>query len=136
MKKLILFFGLFLFSVSCFSQQQKLRVVWDLAQSDTLSHAAVYRQINNILVEVPDLQIEVVLHGAAVFYMTKDSTYFDSRIKVAKSKGVVFSVCNNSLKRFKIDPSTIKSDAGIVPSAMVELVRRQNEGWSYIKAGH
>jgi len=116
--------------------QQKMKLVFDLSSEDTLSHAAVYRQINNVLVDIPDLQVEVVLHGQAVRYMLKDSSYFNSRIATAKSKGVTLAVCNNSLRRLKIDPSQVKSEAIVVPSAVGELVRKQHDGWAYIKAGH
>jgi len=116
--------------------QQKMKLVFDLSSEDTLSHAAVYRQINNVLVDIPDLQVEVVLHGQAVRYMLNDSSYFNSRIATAKSKGVTLAVCNNSLRRLKIDPSQVKAEAIVVPSAVGELVRKQHDGWAYIKAGH
>ena len=130
------FIGLLVCVATTSLAQQKMKLVFDLSSEDTVSHAAVYRQINNVLVDIPDLQVEVVLHGQAVRYMLKDSSYFNSRIAVAKSKGVSLAVCNNSLRRLKIDPSQVKTDAMIVPSAVGELVRRQHEGWAYIKAGH
>ncbi|MFM7223401.1 MAG: DsrE family protein [Bacteroidota bacterium] len=135
MKKLFLLTVFISLSALSFAQQ-KMKLVFDLSSEDTLSHAAVYRQINNVLVDIPDLQVEVVLHGQAVRYMLKDSSYFNSRVAVAKSKGVTLAVCNNSLRRLKIDPSQVKSEAIVVPSAVGELVRKQHDGWAYIKAGH
>lgn len=135
MKKLFLLTVFISLSALSFAQQ-KMKLVFDLSSEDTLSQAAVYRQINNVLVDIPDLQVEVVLHGQAVRYMLKDSSYFNSRIAVAKSKGVTLAVCNNSLRRLKIDPSQVKSEAIVVPSAVGELVRKQHDGWAYIKAGH
>lgn len=127
------------FSLVCvtlvgFSQEKKHRVVWDLSSADTTSQAAVFRQINNARNEIPDLEIEVVFHGQAVLAMIKDSTQFADRIKIAKAKGVTLAICNNSLKRLKIDPSQIKSEGTIVPSAVVELIKKQTDGWSYLKA--
>lgn len=135
MKKLFLLTVFISLSALSFAQQ-KMKLVFDLSSEDTLSHAAIYRQINNVLVDIPDLQVEVVLHGQAVRYMLKDSSYFNSRIAVAKSKGVTLAVCNNSLRRLKIDPSQVKAEAIVVPSAVGELVRKQHDGWAYIKAGH
>jgi len=122
------------FSLFGFSQEKKHRVVWDISSADTASQAAVFRQINNARVEIPDLEIEVVFHGQAVLAMTKDSTQFSERIKIAKAKGVTLAVCNNSLKRLKIDPAQIKTEGTIVPSAVVELIKKQTDGWSYLKA--
>ena len=135
MKFVLVVASLFL-SVQLFSQEKKLSVVWDLSSTDTSEQAAVFRQINNALALVPDMQIEVVFHGQAVYAMMKDSTQFASRIKAAKEKGVTLAVCNNSLKRLKIDPSQIAAEGIVVPSAVVELIRKQSEGWSYLKAAH
>lgn len=128
--------ALLFLSLHSFSQQKKLSVVWDLSSTDTSEQAAVFRQINNALAQVPDMQIEVVFHGQAVYAMMKDSTQFASRIKAAKEKGVTMAVCNNSLKRLKIDPSQIAPEGIVVPSAVVEIIRKQSEGWSYLKAAH
>lgn len=135
MKKLFFVIAVFI-STSISAQEKKLKVVWDLSDSDTTSTAGVFRQINNALVQVPDLEIEVVFHGAAIFGLMKDSTIFSSRIKIAKQKGVTMVVCNNSMKRYKVDASQLVGEAIIVPSAVVELIRKQAEGWSYLKAGH
>lgn len=135
MKKLFFVLAVFI-SASISAQDKKLKVVWDLSDSDTTSTAGVFRQINNALVQVPDLEIEVVFHGAAIFGLMKDSTIFSSRIKIAKQKGVTMAVCNNSMKRYKVDASQLVGEATIVPSAVVELIKKQSEGWSYLKAGH
>ena len=135
MKYLFIVVAFFLTSIG-YAQDKKLKVVWDLSDGDTTTTAGVFRQINNALVQVPDLQIEVVFHGPAIYMLVKDTSVFISRIKLAKGKGVVLSVCNNSMKRFKIYPSQLVEESAIIPSAIVELVRKQSEGWSYLKAGH
>jgi len=118
------------------AQEKKLSVVWDLSSADTTVQSAVFRQINNAKAQVPDLQIEVVFHGQAVFAVMNDSLQFASRVKLAKEKGVTLAVCNNSLKRLKIDPSKLMPETTVVPSAVVELIKKQADGWSYLKASH
>ncbi len=118
------------------AQEKKLSVVWDLSSADTTVQAAVFRQINNAKAQVPDLQVEVVFHGQAVFAVMNDSLQFASRVKMAKEKGVNLAVCNNSLKRLKIDPSKLMPETTVVPSAVVELIKKQADGWSYLKASH
>lgn len=134
MKKQLLLIFLLVIGLIGFAQEKKHRVVWDLSSTDTTSQAAVFRQINNARNEIPDLEIEVVFHGQAVLAMMKDSTQFTERIKIAKAKGVTLAVCNNSLRRLKIDPSQIKLEGTIVPSAVAELIKKQTDGWSYLKA--
>ena len=66
MKKWMLVLPLLLIVLFGFSQEKKHRVVWDLSSTDTTSQAAVFRQINNAKVEIPDLEIEVVFHGRCI----------------------------------------------------------------------
>jgi intracellular sulfur oxidation DsrE/DsrF family protein len=135
MSKLFLSLFLLLFSSSIFAQQNKLSVVWDLSNADTAVQGAVFRQINNARAQKPNLVIEVVFHGHAVKSLLKVDKSFEERVKMAKEKGVTIAVCNNSLKRLKIDPSELMQEVTVVPSAVVELIVKQAEGWSYLKAG-
>ncbi|MFN5375548.1 MAG: DsrE family protein [Chitinophagaceae bacterium] len=135
MLKLFLPLFFIVFSSTVFAQQNKLSVVWDLSSSDTAIHGAVFRQINNARALKPELQIEVVFHGQAVLSLLKEDKSFEARVKAAKEKGVTIAVCNNSLRRLKIDPSQLMPETTVVPSAVVELIVKQSEGWSYLKAG-
>jgi intracellular sulfur oxidation DsrE/DsrF family protein len=134
MKRIFFVVALFI-SASLSAQDKKLKVIWDVSDSDTATTAAVFRQVNNALALVPDMEIEVVFHGSAIYGLMKDSTIFTSRIKTVKEKGVVLAACNNSLRRLKIDASKLVGEAIIVPSAVVEMIRKQSEGWSYLKSG-
>ncbi len=136
MKYFFILFCFVLNSLASDAQVSKHRVVWDLSSADTTVQGSVFRQINNVRTEIPDLDIEVVFHGQAVFAVMKDSTQFASRIKIAKEKGVTLAVCNNSLRRLKIDPSQVSPLATVVPSAVAELIKKQTDGWSYLKASH
>jgi intracellular sulfur oxidation DsrE/DsrF family protein len=133
MSKLLLSLFLLLFSSSLFAQQNKLRVVWDVSSADTSVHASAFRQINNALALEPDLEIELLFHGYAVKSMLTTDKSFEARIKAAKEKGVNISVCNNSLKRLNINPAELRPEANIVPSAVVELIKKQAAGWIYLK---
>ncbi len=134
MKQTLLSLCFTLFFATVFAQAPKHRVVWDLSSGDTTIQAAVFRQINNARVQLPDLEIEVVFHGKAVYAALKSDTLFTERVKAAREKGVTLAVCNNSLKRLKIEPSEVSANAIVVPSAVVELITKQTAGWSYLKA--
>jgi intracellular sulfur oxidation DsrE/DsrF family protein len=136
MSKLFLSLSLILFSSSLFAQQKKLSVVWDLSSADTLVQAAVFRQINNARALEPNLDIEVVFHGNAVKSLLLVDKTFEARVKAAKEKGVTIAVCNNSLKRLNISPSELMTETTVVPSAVVELIKKQADGWSYLRAAN
>lgn len=136
MKSILLFTLLLLSFTTSLAQDKKQKVVWDISSEDTTVQAAVFRQVNNARAILPDLQVEVVFHGKALFSVMADSTQFRSRVVDAKDKGVQISACNNSLKRLKIDPSKLMKEIVVIPSAVAEFIVKQSEGWSYIKAGH
>ncbi len=135
MHKLVLPLFLVLFATTIQAQQNKLSVVWDLSNADTAVQGSVFRQINNARAQNPNLEIEVVFHGPAVLSLLKADKSFEARVKFVKEKGVIIAACNNSLKRLKIDPSQLMPEVTVVPSAVVELIVKQSEGWSYLKAG-
>lgn len=125
------FFFINLFSLNAFAQ---LKAVWELPTGDTAIQSGVYRQITNVLNAAPDTKIEVVFHGNAVYAMLSDTGYNKQEIIKLHQRGVLFAVCNNSLKKRNIDPKRVIEQVFVVPSAFVEIIRKQQEGWSYIKA--
>ena len=77
----------------------------------------------------------MVFHGNSVYALLKDTGYFKEQIIAMHKKGVMFRVCNNSAKGRKINLSRVIPEAEIVPVAVLELATKQEERWSYIKAG-
>ena len=112
------------------------KIVWDMAQGDTAMQRGLYKQLNNVITAAPETKIEVVFHGNAVYAMLKDTGYLKEQIIALHEKGVLFRVCNNSLKGRNIDLSRVIPEAIVVPVAILELAAKQEEGWSYIKAGN
>jgi uncharacterized protein len=128
-----LFLFLLLFSVTAAAQH---KIIWEMPNGDTAQQRVLFNQLNNVLAEAPDTKIEVVFHGFAVYAMLKDTGYFKPQITSLYKKGVVFAVCNNSLKKRNIDPARVIGEAIIVPVAILEIVQKQEEGRAYIKAGY
>lgn len=106
-----------------------------MASGDTAQQRVLFNQVNNVLTEAPDTKIEVVFHSHAVYAMLKDTSYFKTQINTLYKQGVVFAVCNNSLKKRNIDKARVIPEAIIVPVAVLEIVQKQEEGRAYIKAG-
>jgi uncharacterized protein len=127
----LIYLGLF-FSAKISAQH---KIVWDVSIGDTAQQRGLYKQINNVLTEAPDTKIEMVFHGNAVYALLKDTGYHKEQIIGLSKRGVVFAACNNSLRSRNIDASRVIQQAIIVPVAVLELVKKQEEAWSYIKAG-
>lgn len=56
------------------------------------------------------------------------------RMLALSEAGVVFSVCRDSLMKFNSEGALLCEFANVVVSGVVEAVRRQSEGFAYIKA--
>lgn len=128
---LILF--LLFFSVTAHAQH---KIIWEMCGGDTAQQRVLFNQVNNVLAEAPNTKIELVFHGFAVYALLKDTGYFKPQVAILNKKGVVFAVCNNSLKKRNIAPASVIPEAIIVPVAILEIVKKQEEGWVYIKAGN
>lgn len=50
-------------------------------------------------------------------------------------RGIRLLVCKNTLKQKNTPEESLPGHVETVPAAVVRLIVRQHEGWSYIKAG-
>lgn len=111
-------------------------IVFQLNTADTASWSGVIGNIKNIQKVWPvNLNIEVVVHGKAIDFLVKDKTYFADDIQVLASQGVRFNACQNTMRKHNITPEMLLKVAGTVPSGVVEVITKQEEGWSYLKSG-
>ena len=136
-----LFLLLFAFSINAQknildSNNPEHKIVFQLTTGDTTAHKQLIKQFNNILSVSPSTKIEVVCHGAGLDMLISDKTIVEDKIKLLSEKGVVFNACEFSIKERKVDRIKIIIVAGFVPAGIIEIVSKQEQGWSYIKAGN
>lgn len=141
-KKLFFTLGILFFSFHLFAQKTKKtgtiqhRVVIQLTSNDTLVWKGLMNNIKNMKTGWGDsVTIEVVAHGNGIDFLTKDKTTQLESIANFKSKGVVFVACENTIRERKIPKENIISEAGFVKMGIGEVILKQEQGWSYIKAG-
>lgn len=142
-KNIYLLFTLCLIVNQGFSQQkveineQKIHnIIIQLNTADTSSWSSVIGNIKNIQKVWPsNLNIEVVVHGKAIDFLVKDKTYFAQDIQLLANQGIKFNACQNTMRKHNITPDMLLKASGIVPSGVVEVVIRQEQGWSYLKSG-
>jgi intracellular sulfur oxidation DsrE/DsrF family protein len=111
------------------------RIVFQLTSGDTLVHKQLMKQLSNISSVSPTTKIEVVCHGAGLDLITKGKTIVKDKVQAHAAKGIQFNACEFSLKERKVERSLILEGMGFVPAGIIEIVKRQEEGWSYIKVG-
>ena len=112
-----------------------LKIVFQLTSSDTLVHKGLVKQIKNALVAAPNAKIEVVCHSNGIEFLTISKTIQAKGIAELKAMGVEFAACENSLRERKMLKTEVVSEAFFVPAGIIEIALKQEEGWSYLKAG-
>jgi intracellular sulfur oxidation DsrE/DsrF family protein len=112
------------------------RVVMQLTSNDTLAWKGLMNNIKNLKSEWDDsVVIEVVAHGPGIELLVTDKTTQQEKIAYFKTKGVLFMACENTMRERKIAKAAIISEAGFVKTGVGEVILKQEQGWSYLKAG-
>ena len=81
----------------------------------------------------PDkIDIEIVSNGPSVLMLKKDSS-LAPRLEEATRTGVKVVACENSMKGLKLARSDMHPSVAYVPAGIIELTRKQQEGWAYVR---
>ena len=112
------------------------KIVFQLTNSDPEVHKGLMRQIGHVLEAAPNTKIEIVYHGPGLDILVAEKTTVLSKIKEYKSQNVVFVACENTLKQKNLNKSQIIAESDFVQAGIIEIVIKQEQGWSYIKAGN
>lgn len=118
------------------SKQPKHRIIMQLTSNDTLAHKSTIKQINNLKEGWgQDVEIELVCHGPGLNLLRKSTSKFEKQLNQLKEKGVIIYACENTLKERNIPREDIFGQFDFVKMGIGEVVEKQEQGWSYIKAG-
>jgi intracellular sulfur oxidation DsrE/DsrF family protein len=112
------------------------RIVMQFSVGDSLEQVSVIGQVGNIRAAWPKAQIEVVCHSSGLDLLTANKSKVAKGVADLSSKGVVFAACSNTMRRRNLKKEDLLPVSVIVPSAMLELVMKQEKGWAYLKAAH
>lgn len=140
--KNILFSTIALFSFSMLNAQTDTgalsghhRIVFQLSSGDTMAHKALMKQLKNITSVAPETEIEVVCHGPGLNMLVADKTVVRNSIQNIISDKITFLACEFSMKERNVAKESIIPEAGFVKAGIIEIVIKQEQGWSYIKSG-
>lgn len=142
MKNLVstLFMALLVLNISAKNSKNKSKesvhkIVFQLTTNDTMAHKSLMKQLSNITSVAPTTKIEVVCHGPGLDMLVTGKTVVQEKIKQLKVIGVDFVACEFSIKERNVPIEKIIPEAGFVKAGIIEIVTKQEQGWSYIKSG-
>ncbi|MBL7964458.1 MAG: DsrE family protein [Flavobacteriales bacterium] len=116
-------------------QPRQHHIVMQLTSGDTLVHKNLMKQFGNMLEAAPTMKLEVVCHGPGMDLLMRDRSTVQKKVKEFAARGIVFTACENTIRERDLDRNKVLPEAGFVKAGIIHIVERQEEGWSYIKAG-
>jgi uncharacterized protein len=118
------------------AQTKTHRVVFGLTSPEEADWELTVGNIRNLIAGLaPDsVEVEVVSYGPGLAFVTKGSSA-DADIQALETQHVRFVACENSMRKRHVTAADLLQGVQPVPSGIVEVVTKQEQGWTYIKAG-
>jgi uncharacterized protein len=116
------------------------KVVFEISIDGAEKWQGALRNVENTRKELgAATKIEVVTHGKGVGMLLAKTSAENPELKAKLEKlhadGVVFAACENTMKREKLGKKDLVELSTTVPSGVSEVVRKQADGYAYIKSG-
>lgn len=78
-------------------------------------------------------EVEVVAHGEGIGLVMATNAALAGRMKRLSEEGVVFDACENTMRSRNVTKEELLPFAITVDSGIAHVVRRQEQGWAYVK---
>lgn len=102
-------------------------------EDDEDKHAAALRNVSNLLDDLgEETEVEVVAHSGGIGLCLSDSPQADT-VQTLIGRGVVIAACQNTLRGRGVDHERLAQGVVTVAAGIGELVRKQRDGWSYVR---
>jgi intracellular sulfur oxidation DsrE/DsrF family protein len=128
--------GILLWSVNagCETLPDKQHVVIQVSEDDVklwnlaLNNAQNFQQA----VGKDQIEVEIVAFGPGLNMLKFDSEVAN-RLTAADKEGVMLRACGTTMKKANVTEKDLHSGAKVVPSGVVEIMNKQNQGWRYLR---
>ncbi len=122
------------------SAEKAHKVVFEVAMDGAEKWQGALRNVENVRKSLgAKTTIKVVTHGKGVGMLLAKTSAENAELKAALAKlhavGVVFAACENTMKRENLGKKDLVELSTTVDSGVSEVIRKQEEGSSYIKSG-
>ena len=110
------------------------RVVIQVSDADPAKWALALNNASNIQQDLgaDQVAIEIVAYGPGIGLLKLESV-LEARISEAIAAGGSVQACENTMRNQKMVQGDMLPGIGYVPSGVVQLMKRQKEGWAYIR---
>lgn len=114
--------------------KRRNRLVIQVSDNDPGKWGLALNNAHNVLNDLgaATVALEIVVYGPGIGMLRSDSP-LASRITQALQQGIQIVACENTLKAQQLSHAEMLPDIGYVPAGVVELMKKQQQGFAYIR---
>lgn len=121
-------------AVAADASAAKEKLVVQVSDADPGKWNLALNNVKNVqqMLGADKVDAEIVVYGPGIA-MLKAESVVASRIEEAKNAHIVIVACENTMKGMKLTKDDMLPDTSYVPAGVVELMKKQKEGYAYIR---
>lgn len=113
------------------------KVLYHISDAEAQALAGL-RNVRNHMDTDPSAKIVVVAHGNGVDFLMegakdRNGSLYSGTVSALKSRGVIFEVCEITLKTRNLKHEQFIQEADFTPSGVVRITKLQHQGYAYIR---
>jgi uncharacterized protein len=112
----------------------KNRIVIQVSDADPKKWNLALNNARNVqdALGAENVEIEIVTYGPGIDMLKKDSAV-GQRVGDARDRKVTIVACENTMQAQHLKYDDMLPTVGFVPGGVVEIMQKQQQGWSYLR---
>lgn len=113
---------------------QKARIVLQVSDNDPAKWNLALNNARNAQNDLgkDKVDLEIVAYGPGINMLKMDAT-IANRVSEAIGTGISIVACENTMTAQKIVKADMNPSVTYVPAGVIQLMKRQQQGWAYIR---
>ena len=115
-------------------KSERQKVVFQVSDNDPAKWNLALNNARNVQVDLDkdNVDVEIVAYGPGLNMLKADSKV-SARLAQALDNSVGLMACENTMRNTKTTKADMYAGLSYVDAGVVHLMKRQREGWSYIR---
>lgn len=120
------------------NEAKPYRVVVEVTSDTPKAWGGVLRNVDNLRETLgrENVTVEVVGHGGGIEMLLKSNRETGEKVQALAKDGVTFLACENTMAHKDISRDQLLAGVSTVDAGVAQVVRRQAQGWQYIRSGN
>jgi uncharacterized protein len=116
------------------ASQKPHKMTIQMSDNDPAKWTLAFNNAKNVQDELgaANVEVEIVAFGPGIHMLKADSAA-KARMQDAAKDGVKVLACENTMRNLKVSKDEMAASVAYVPAGVVHIMRRQTEGWAYIR---